>query len=177
MTLRPRDPLLLAARVVTLIGMSLAALVASVTFIATPAVVVMRDMILRELAANGDCAALSASTPFAIALILLLISAMATCAFLFQRHLLRIIDSVGQGDPFRPDNAIRLAAMGWLTLAIEALSAPVCAIGQWVAGQVQDATSEFGIDMSGVLLALILFVLARVFREGARMREDLEGTV
>ena len=43
MTLRPRDPLLLAARVVTLIGMSLAALVVSVTFIATPAVVVMRD--------------------------------------------------------------------------------------------------------------------------------------
>ena len=29
----------------------------------------------------------------------------------------------------------------------------------------------------GILLVLILFILARVFRHGAAMREDLEGTV
>ena len=29
----------------------------------------------------------------------------------------------------------------------------------------------------GILLALVLFILARVFREGAAMRSELEGTV
>jgi Fe-S cluster assembly ATPase SufC len=34
-----------------------------------------------------------------------------------------------------------------------------------------------GLDMTGILLVIILFILARVFRHGAAMREDLEGTV
>jgi len=65
----------------------------------------------------------------------------------------------------------------WLTIAIELLSIPVGGIGEWMAHTIKGATSDFGIDPSGILLALILFILARVFREGARMREDLEGTV
>jgi hypothetical protein len=36
---------------------------------------------------------------------------------------------------------------------------------------------DAGIDFGGVLTALLLFILARVFREGAAMRKDLEGTV
>ena len=31
--------------------------------------------------------------------------------------------------------------------------------------------------MRTIVLALVLFILARVFREGARMRDELEGTV
>lgn len=34
-----------------------------------------------------------------------------------------------------------------------------------------------GIDASGILLVILLFILARVFRKGTEMREDLEGTV
>jgi len=34
-----------------------------------------------------------------------------------------------------------------------------------------------GLDGGSILLILILFILARVFREGARMRDELEGTV
>ena len=34
-----------------------------------------------------------------------------------------------------------------------------------------------GFDMTALLLTVILFILARVFRHGAAMREDLEGTV
>ena len=32
-------------------------------------------------------------------------------------------------------------------------------------------------DLTGFLIVLVLFILARVFRHGAAMREDLEGTV
>ena len=31
--------------------------------------------------------------------------------------------------------------------------------------------------LPGILMVIILFILARVFRHGAAMREDLEGTV
>jgi hypothetical protein len=34
-----------------------------------------------------------------------------------------------------------------------------------------------GVDGNGLLLMLILFILARVFRKGAQMRADLEGMV
>lgn len=32
-------------------------------------------------------------------------------------------------------------------------------------------------DLGGIILAITLFILARVFRQGAAMRNDLEGTV
>jgi hypothetical protein len=41
----------------------------------------------------------------------------------------------------------------------------------------KDADFDFGVSLGGLLLALTLFILARVFRQGAAMREDLEGTV
>ena len=39
------------------------------------------------------------------------------------------------------------------------------------------AVDDGGLDGGSILLTLILFILARVFRHGAAMREDLEGTV
>ena len=36
---------------------------------------------------------------------------------------------------------------------------------------------EFNLTLSGLALAVILFILARVFRKGADMRAELEGTV
>lgn len=176
MHIRPRDPLLAAARGLVLLGKGLAAIVAGATIVAAPAMFFARSQVLAGLADEAG-RAVPGETIGAIIAILLLVAAMAVCAFAFLRHLGRIIDSVGEGDPFVPLNAQRLAAMGWLTLAIEGLSIPVGGIGQWLATTIKDATSDFGLSIGGVLLALILFILARVFREGARMREDLEGTV
>jgi hypothetical protein len=36
---------------------------------------------------------------------------------------------------------------------------------------------QVDLPLAGLFLALVLFILARVFREGTRMREDLEGTI
>ena len=33
------------------------------------------------------------------------------------------------------------------------------------------------VSANGLLLVLVLFILARVFKTGAQMRDDLEGTV
>jgi len=72
--------------------------------------------------------------------------------------------------------------MGWLMLGVQLALISASALGIALpryADEIEDAniTIEGGMDMTGVLLVIILFILARVFRHGAAMREDLEGTV
>jgi len=89
------------------------------------------------------------------------------------RRLLAIVDSVRGGDPFILENAERLNAIAWRVLALELLRLVVAAIAAavWEAGRI-DAFS-----FAPWLAVLLLFVLAGVFAQGARMRADLEGTV
>lgn len=87
----------------------------------------------------------------------------------FLRILWRIVGTAAAGSPFADANADRLTRMGWVTLLLTGAS----------------TLRAFALDGSGtlfepwgsLLLALTLFILARVFRQGAAMREDLEGTV
>lgn len=89
------------------------------------------------------------------------------------QRLLAIVDTVHKGDPFNYDNAQRLEAIAWRVMAIELLRLVVGAIAAavWESGRV-DAFS-----IAPWLAVLLLFVLAGVFAQGARMRADLEGTV
>jgi hypothetical protein len=89
------------------------------------------------------------------------------------RRLLAIVDTVRVGDPFILDNARRLDAIAWRVLALEGLRLIVAAIAAvvWEPGRF-DAFS-----FAPWLAVLLLFVLAGVFAHGARIREDLEGTV
>ena len=112
---------------------------------------------------------------------LLALAAVATViGFFFIRHLRRIVDSVAQGDPFAPINAERLSRMAWLTLAYQAVQIPMAGLLYWWDAAPMKANvhhGDDGISLATIVLALILFILARVFRQGAAMREDLEGTV
>ena len=89
------------------------------------------------------------------------------------RKLLAIVDTVRAGDPFILDNARRLDAIAWRVLGLEGLRLIVAAIAAavWEPGRF-DAFS-----FAPWLAVLLLFVLAGVFAYGARMREDLQGTV
>lgn len=89
------------------------------------------------------------------------------------RRLLAIIDTVRQGDPFILENAHRLDAIAWRVASLEVLRMLVAAIAAavWEPGRM-DAFS-----IAPWLAVLLLFVLAGVFTHGARLREDLEGTV
>ena len=95
----------------------------------------------------------------------------------FLRLLHRIVMSVTDGDPFAPVNADRLRHMAWTALAIQAGSLVML----FVVTQVDSLTDRIGIhsevSFDGLLIALLLFVLARIFAHGAAMRDDLEGTV
>jgi DUF2975 family protein len=89
------------------------------------------------------------------------------------RRLLAIVDTVRAGDPFILDNAQRLDAIAWSVAALEGLRLVVAGIAAavWEPGKIG------GFSIAPWLAVLLLFVLAGVFAQGARMRADLEGTV
>jgi len=94
----------------------------------------------------------------------------------FFRLLTRIVQSVDAGNPFLPINARRLRNMGWLALAFQLVALPVIFL-QSRLDEISGQPSGLDLDLGGFVLALTLFVLARVFAHGAAMRDDLEGTV
>lgn len=113
----------------------------------------------------------------ALTLFLALISLGLT--YDFVTRLAQIIDTVGQGDPFTGENAGRLRRMGWLAISVQLVNLPLSLLAIWVESHVEDGGFELDSDISltGIGLAIVLFILARVFSRGAQMREDLEGTV
>lgn len=114
-----------------------------------------------------------------IVVMLLAVTCLLAMGWFFFRKMLRIVQSVGEGDPFVPANADRLTAMAWIMLAINIASLPLLGLGIYIAKTVGEDTGtvDAGIDPGGIILVLTLFILARVFRQGTAMRDDLEGTV
>lgn len=92
-------------------------------------------------------------------------------------RLLAIVESVRLGDPFVAENAARLQAIAWMVLGLELLHLAVGAIAAGVSTKVHPLDIDWNFSLTRWLAVLLLFVLARVFEQGTRMREDLEGTV
>lgn len=173
-----RDPLLSGAKLITSLMMAVCIFAAVMVAIGIGAVATLeRGRILAELAKVG---AAPGSIWLILAAMLLIVILMLTAVVFFKR-LLDVIGSVAAGNPFDHANADRLTQMGWLALGGQALILPLMAIAEWFAPFLEKAGqgSEFGFDfdLGSILLILVLFILARVFRHGAAMRDDLEGTV
>ncbi|WP_265570152.1 DUF2975 domain-containing protein [Sphingomicrobium nitratireducens] len=103
--------------------------------------------------------------------------AVLVLALRFLWTLLAIIDTVGEGDPFVPANADRLERMGWLAVAGFGIAFVMGLLAFFIKARAPEAQVNVELDPGILFLILVLFVLARVFRHGAAMREDLEGTV
>jgi hypothetical protein len=93
------------------------------------------------------------------------------------KRLLAIVETVRGGDPFIAANASRLHAIAWALLALQLLSIVIGGIGKAVSTPAHPVNLDAGFSINGWLAVLLTFLLARVFAEGTRMREDLEGTV
>ena len=183
MTAQHRDPLLAAAKLLLMFFIGVLGFAAIATALGAPLVLIAQDRVVAEIAAEGI-----ANGPDAIPVLTMLlvgISALLSLAVWFLVTLLRIVRSVGQGDPFAPINANRISRMGWIALGGQLLAVPVGAALVWLANNFSDdrgtldarVDTDMGFSGSGILLVLVLFILARVFRHGAAMRDDLEGTV
>ena len=90
-------------------------------------------------------------------------------------RLRRVFAMMSAGDPFHPSNVRRLrqagTAMVGLQLAAYALRAAAIAIFPRLHG------SGLDLNLSGWFAVLVVFVLAEVFREGARLRTEAELTI
>ena len=93
------------------------------------------------------------------------------------KRLLAIVETVRSGDPFVAANAQRLQTIAWLLLALQLFSLVIGAIGRAVSSPAHPVDIDAGFSINGWLAVLLAFLLARVFAEGTRMRDDLEGTV
>ena len=92
-------------------------------------------------------------------------------------RLIAIVETVRAGDPFVAANASRLQAIAWALVALQVLSVVIGTIGRGVSTPAHPVHLDAGFSINGWLGVLLTFLLARVFAEGALMREDLEGTV
>ncbi len=92
-------------------------------------------------------------------------------------RLLAIVETVRVGNPFVVANAARLQGIAWAILGLELLHFTVGIIAASVSTATNPLHLSWEFSLTRWLAVLMLFVLARVFEQGARMREDLEGTV
>ena len=97
--------------------------------------------------------------------------------YVVLKRLLAIVETVRAGDPFVAANASRLHAIAWALLTLQLLSIVIGAIAKAVSTPAHPIKLDAGFSVNGWLAVLLTFLLARVFAEGTRMREDLEGTV
>ena len=104
---------------------------------------------------------------------------IAVLLLLILHRVRRLVDSAVSSDPFVPVNALLLRQIGWLVLAINSAQI-VCDLAKLLAftgSGVQPGFNPANIPWLGFFASLLVFVLARVFQHGSRMRADLDGTV
>jgi hypothetical protein len=106
---------------------------------------------------------------------MLLALPMIAAVHILLSRLLAMIETVRAGDPFVPENAARMKTIAWCLLVTQLLG---LAFGV-MAGMMNAAGSSIDWEFSanGWLAVLLLFVLARVFEEGTRIRGDLEAMI
>jgi hypothetical protein len=92
-------------------------------------------------------------------------------------RLLALVDTVRDGNPFVASNAQRLQIIAWALLALQVVSMVIGGIARSVSIPGHPLHLEAGFSLTGWLAVLLTFLLARVFAEGARMRDELEGTI
>lgn len=90
-------------------------------------------------------------------------------------RLRRIFQTLTAGDPFHPDNVTRLRVIGLILAGLELGRYLFWAGLSMMAPGVNKA--EGGLNLTTWFSVLVVFVLAEVFREGARLRREAELTI
>ena len=176
MSISPKDPLLTAGKIMTVMLMVITGLVFAMLVLLVPFLLYHNADFAKTVAEAGG----EFVPALTISLILIAcVAAIVALAFYFFRLLGQIIDTVGRGNPFSIQNADRLSRMGAIALIFQLSAIPIAAMAVHLEKffPAERLTIDFDFSLTGILLAIVLFILARIFRLGAAMREDLEGTV
>ena len=97
-------------------------------------------------------------------------------AHLIFTRLIALCRDAAASRAFTLENAARLKTVAWALLAVNVIDLAYGQISVW-ASKVSGEYFGWTPAVTGWFAVLLLFLLANVFREGAAMREDLEGTV
>ncbi len=112
----------------------------------------------------------------AFRLVLLIAIGMAIPTHIIFTRLKSIIATVRKGNAFTTTNAVFLRAIAWGLLAINLLDLGFGAVSYWL-DSMMDQYPDWSFSFTGWFAVLLLFILARIFEQGAEMRDDLAGTV
>jgi len=181
---QPNDIVLKSTRVLLIVSKCLMLLGTGALTIAMPVLLLFSNRVTEAMA---DVFVTRPGTEIVwmlVGLMLLGMMMMLLTQFAINR-LRRIVDSVGEGNPFTRINGTRLRGIGIAALAIQVLTfvgallatAMLSILGEVKPGQDFHLSIEGGTSISGMLLVLLLIILARVFDRGAEMQDELEGTI
>ncbi len=112
----------------------------------------------------------------AVAGLLLLASAYAGLLIVILYRLRKVFETLIRGDPFKSENVARLRGVGLALIALEGAGFAFHTASQLILAP-RSGRSVLYLNLSGWFAILVVFVLAEVFREGARLREDAELTI
>jgi len=90
-------------------------------------------------------------------------------------RLRRIFSTLTAGDPFHPDNVTRLRVVGLMLAMLEIGRYAVWTASAWLFPGAEEVEPNF--SLTAWFSVLVVFVLAEVFREGARLRREAELTI
>jgi len=90
-------------------------------------------------------------------------------------RLRRIFATLTAGDPFHPDNVLRLRVIGLILAGLEIGRYIFSGMARWLAPDSKVIDDSF--TLTAWFSVLVVFVLAEVFREGARLRREAELTI
>ena len=124
-----------------------------------------RDSALGELATNGP----------SITSGLLAAGLYLAGILVIVGSLRRIFATLTAGDPFHPDNVARLRLIGLMLAGLELGRYAFWAVSAWLLPAVNRI--EPSMSLTAWFSVLVVFVLAEVFREGARLRREAELTI
>lgn len=171
------DPLLGVARALLVFIKGVLVVAAAAVLVALPAAIFAFTFKLGAIARDKPELA-QPGFIWALAGLLVVVLVLLAAMWFFVQKLKQIVDSVATGDPFVPENAERLKAMAWTSIAMQVIGLPLAVLAALIAEHTHGhSNADIDISMGGVVLPVVLFILARVFRIGAAMREELEGTV
>lgn len=162
-----QDGLLLAAAIlllVALVGVILSTIVAGISLVLHIAVGLPLGHPLADPAWH----------PFSARIIGLVVLAIIAGGI---SDILRVIASVARHEPFAAENAGHIERLAWRLVQLQGMAL----IARWahvgIGGDVNGFDISIGFSGNTIVFALILFVLARVFRHGNRLQDEIEGTV
>ena len=116
--------------------------------------------------------------PLPLVGMLLMVEAYTACLVVILNRIRRIVETLTVGDPFRPENVGRLRLVGVMMIGLEIAGNGLRALlaATVPRGPLTHAEGNW-FNPTAWFAIMVVFVLAEVFREGARLRREAELTI